>query len=707
MRQVSDPQQDVDVDMGALFGALWVQRLRIGLAVLLCTALAVLAVILLPKSYRGEARVIVEVGESVFTRAGNPEASTLDPEAVESQVALMTSTEVLKNLADRLNLAERDEFKPSSLPFLGGKGDLLERVRQHIRVYRVENSRVLVIEFTSGDPQLAADGANALAEEYVAAQAKAKADNNASAAAWLSPEIEALQERVRDAEAAIAAYRAENDIPSVRTDGTLAGQQLSDLSTELSRVRAAAADAAAKARSVSEALGRGEGAASLPSALNSPIVQNLQDRRAAVAGQIAELSSRLLDNHPRMRGLRRQLAQLDQQILSEARKAANALSADAETARIREQELSDRIAALKAESARVDEDEVGLRALQREASAQRDLLESYLARYRAAQSRKATDYQPVNARIFSRATVPTSPVFPKPVPIVAAAFAGSLLLAIVAVLLSELMSGRALRPTGAAVASDVERDDPDVDQRPAERVKVPRRTRPTPPAIAPAAADLSALAGEPSVAVATTAAEAVAVLARTGASRVVFVSPEGDGAAIVGIAIARAIADAGIRAVLVDLTEGSAASAPLLEGERATGIMDVLADKMTLSQVIHGDRYSELMVVPFGLADPAAAIRQIDRLPDILDGLDSVFDMVLIEAGPADAEGVGKLRSDDAEIMVSVIDAADDARPAARPATARGRLPQIHDRHMLGDHRRPRAAGRRGLTGLTCPGAFA
>ncbi|WP_114389275.1 GumC family protein [Notoacmeibacter marinus] len=648
MRQVSQHEQDVDVDMGALFGALWRNWLKILIAVLACTALAVFAVILLPKSYMGEARVIVETGESVFTRPNQSDRSALDTEAVESQVALVTSTEVLANVVERLDLAGREEFQPSSLlPFSEPDNDILSRVSEHVTVYRVANSRVIVIEFKSEDPDLAAAGANAVADEYIAVQARAKADSNASATAWLSPEIDELQKRVREAEAAVAAYRAEKDIPSVRTDGTLASQQLGDLSAELSRVRAEASDAAAQARSVREALSRGEGLDGLPAVLDSPAVQNLQERRAELASDIAELSARLLDNHPRMRGLRSQLSQLDQQIRTEARRAANALASEAETARLREQELSDRISSLKAESARVDEEEVGLRALEREASAQRDLLESYLARYRAAQSRDAGDYQPVDARIFSRATVPTSPVFPKPVPIVAATFVGSLLLAIVAVLIAELMSGRALRPTVLAAPHPV------VQQ--ASR----SRNGGDAPDLAPSHADIAPIAPEPEVAVATTADAMVAVLAKTGASRVVFVSPEGDGAAIVGLAIARALADAGIRAILFDLTENAAATRPSLDGETAIGIMDVLADKATLSQVVRGDCYSDLSIVPFGLTEPAEAIDQIDRLPDILDALEDVFDMVLVEAGSTDAAGLAQLRSQNAEIVVSVIEAAD------------------------------------------------
>src|SRR5690606_2697563 len=83
-----------------------------------------------------------------------------------------------------------------------------------------------------------------------------------------------------------------------------------------------------------------------------------------------------------------------------------------------------------------------------EAVAKRDLLESYLARYREALSRREGNYLPVDARVFSSATLPSSPYFPKPVPIVTAALAAALLVMVLLTLLRELFSGRAMRPAG-------------------------------------------------------------------------------------------------------------------------------------------------------------------------------------------------------------------------------------------------------------------
>ena len=89
-----------------------------------------------------------------------------------------------------------------------------------------------------------------------------------------------------------------------------------------------------------------------------------------------------------------------------------------------------------------------MRALEREANAQRELLESYMTRYREASSRRDGNYLPVDARIFSPATVPSEPYFPKPLPIAGAAFVASLLVMAIVTLLAGAVFGTRHAPGG-------------------------------------------------------------------------------------------------------------------------------------------------------------------------------------------------------------------------------------------------------------------
>jgi Mrp family chromosome partitioning ATPase len=141
-----------------------------------------------------------------------------------------------------------------------------------------------------------------------------------------------------------------------------------------------------------------------------------------------------------------------------------------------------------------------------------------------------------------------------------------------------------------------------------------------------------------------------------GASRAIFVSPEGDEAAAASVLVAREVADAGLRALLLDLTVSGAASTPMLESNSYPGVTNLLAAEAQFTDVIHVDLYSDCHVMPVGTADPERAMRAADRLPIILNSLTTAYDVVIVECGPADASSIRRLVTDGAEVLVSVIE---------------------------------------------------
>lgn len=459
-------QNDVDVDLAQLMRSVAANWWRIVAVSLIITALAFAAAWFATPKYRAETRLLIETRESVFTQPDQREQNRdpiFDQQGVQSQVEVITSTDLLKKVAADLDLARFDEFEATGnlsmlkqlMVLVGLSSDpnevppeerVLKAFREKLDVYVVDNSRVIVIEFSSSDPRRAAEVANSLADAYIGVQRAAKLQSNADATEWLGPEIEDLRQRVKDAEARVASYRSQSDLLIGQNNSVLSTQQLSELSSELSRVRANRAAAEATAESVRSALESGRSIENLPSVLESTLIQRLRERQIQLRADIADLSTTLLSNHPRIRALNSQLADLDQQIASEARKVLAGLENEAQTARFRERQLVADLNQLKAESARAGSDEVELRALEREAGAQRELLESYLTRFREASSRTDRNYLPADARIFSRAVTPSEPYFPKILPITAAAFIGSLLLMAIVTLLGELFSGRAMRP---------------------------------------------------------------------------------------------------------------------------------------------------------------------------------------------------------------------------------------------------------------------
>ncbi len=661
---------DVDVDLRRLFLSLAVRWKRILVIALAVTAVAFLLASIATPQYQAETRILIEPRESVFTRPQGEQGAQqpiLDEEGVTSQVEVIGSTDILKQVARKFDLASRAEFDEAIsmspitrlLVIAGLKNDpgeipaderVLKAFREKLKVYRVEKSRVIVIQFSSEDPKLSADVPNAIADAYLTVSRDAKLLSNADATQWLEPEIAKLTQRVKEAEAQVAQFRSQSDLMVGGNNTSLSTQQLAELSSELTRVRANRAAAEANAQSVRTILNSGGSLETLPEVLSSPLIQRLREKSVELKASVADLSTSLLDNHPRIRALRSQIADYDEQIRTEARSLLQGLTNEVNAAKAREAQLVADQNRLKAESSRVGEKEVELRALEREATAQRELLESYLTRYREAASRRDGNYLPADARIFSRAIVPGEPYFPKVMPITGAAFAGSLLLLAIATLLGELFSGRAFQPAGTMRRETV------------RQLAMPAYAEEEEGFPMLEAANQASRSGLGEIGV----RKAADMLISGGATRALFVSPEGDEAAASSVMVAREVADAGLRVILVDLTSSGAAARPMLDGAMLPGITNLLALEAQFADAIHEDLYSDCHIIPSGTANPVKAMRAVDRLPAIMESLSTVYDVVIIECGPANAASIRRLVSNGTEIMVSVIESAEKVAAARR-----------------------------------------
>ena len=459
-----------ELDLNALGRSIWRRkRWVIGLT-LLAAAIAFAAVNIIAPRYKSEARVLIETRENIFLR---PEADrttersgTVDQEAVTSQVQLVLSRGLALDVIRKLKLGEKPEFDPvlrgpstirTVLALTGLVKDpmsqtpeerVLKSYMDRLVAFQVDKSRVIAIEFESEDPELAARIVNAIADGFVVLQQAARQDQTREAALVLFREIEKLRLSVADAESKIEQYRATTNLMIGTNNTTLSSQQLGDVNAQVASARAQKSDAESKARIIREALKRGA-ATEVSDVMNSELLRRLSEQQVTLRAQLAEQSSTLLDQHPRIKELRAQIADLSRQIRSEAERLAIAFENDARAAADRLQSLSAMLDQLKKAAGSSNEQDVKLRALEREARSQRELLKSYLGKYREAMARDNIGASSPDARIISRGIVSSTPSWPKKVPTVLIASLGMFTLAVGFILTGQLMNGPLPAPASA------------------------------------------------------------------------------------------------------------------------------------------------------------------------------------------------------------------------------------------------------------------
>ena len=433
MARVNEPARGSEggVDGSALMRELLGRKRAILLPTLLAAVAALALVTLTPPRYSGVAKVLLENQESYLTKpdkATSDLGPTLDEAAVQSAAKSLATPDIARQAIEKLELDRRPEFHPSAFSrFIGtmlagsraGAYDdlVVETFMDRLSVFTIAHSRVLQIEFSSQDPQLAGLGANTVAELYLSQQADARRSEAKTAADWLSKRIEPLRAKVAELEAQADELRAQSGLLTGANGMTTPTQRLAELTTQIAAARAAQSAAHAKAQALSDMINSGRLEA-LPEAARDESLRRYIEARVAVKAEIAEASRTLLSNHPHMRELQGQLAGFDAEIRGAATKAVSAYRTDE---RIATDQIKDLEQAFNDQSravAATDGDAVKLQALELEAKAARDQLESYLQKYREAVARETTDAAAPNARVIETASAPANPSFPKRVPTV-------------------------------------------------------------------------------------------------------------------------------------------------------------------------------------------------------------------------------------------------------------------------------------------------
>lgn len=450
-----------DIDVATLGAALWRAKWRILALTIAAGIVTFVGLSLVRPLYTSEARILIQNNESVFMRPTNDEGGTerrvsLDEQAVQSQVQVLTSRDLILKAVEDLDLTDnaafaKDAGKPLLQRLLGRFGlngatpdsqdvRAANELAENLDVFQLSKSSVIAVEYTSGDPQLAAKIANEMADVYIAWQRNAKIEQTKDATAWLSAQIDVLRKQVAESEEAAEAFRSKMGLFEGSNNVTLKAQQLSELNTQVIQAKARKSEAEAKADLIKKLVAENQDIDSTPEVLNSTLVSALIQQRADMEYSLAEQSATLLPSHPRIRQLKAKIRDVNKQIHSEALKVVKSLENEATIASAREKSLSDSLRKAEDKSAGLGDAEVKLRALEREAKANRDLLESYLARYRDASARNDMGAVPAQASIVSRAHASVLPSFPKRGPFTLLAMAATALLSIAYVLARALIS---------------------------------------------------------------------------------------------------------------------------------------------------------------------------------------------------------------------------------------------------------------------------
>lgn len=439
-------EADGFIDLDRLLAAAKRQMRTVGLFGLAGLALGAVYLLFTPAVYTAATDILLDDSLTKFAedKADTPPAAQAES-MVLSEVEILKSAQLARAVVRAQHLQDNEAFlNPPVSPFAwvkstvkgvlrifssrpastgsaeeGRIGKAMAILRQNLDAQRVGRSYVISLSYSANDPKLAGAITRAYADAYLSDHLDANFDATQRATVWLQGRLDDLRQRSQDAALEVEKYRAANGLTA--TSGELVSdQQLSDLNKQLILAQADTANALARYNQFKSIVdGGSENAiknATVPiekgsSGTNTSVLTDLRTRYLNMAKREQDISARFGEDHPQAVALRREEADVTQQMFGELKRLTESYRNEYEVAKSREASLRTNVGDLSDQSSRSGQSGVELRGLEQKAQALATLYQSFLARYAEASQQRS--FPIAQARVISQAGDPVAASSPR------------------------------------------------------------------------------------------------------------------------------------------------------------------------------------------------------------------------------------------------------------------------------------------------------
>jgi capsular exopolysaccharide synthesis family protein len=576
-----------------------------------------------------------------------------DSSAIDSEIELLRSRALLGDLAAALGMVSSTDEAANQ--------QIINQLGWAIQVRRRGLTYVIEITGNAPDPQRAQAIANTYADVYIASQINDRVDTSERANSWLARRLAELREDVQAKESAAELFRIQSGLMAAQ-GSSLVEQQITNIQAQVLQAQADLAEREARLQQLRDLRASGAPIETIANAMDSGAIQALRDRESEIARRQSDLENRYLETHPSVQSVRAEREDIQRQIQAEIQRITGLLANEVDVARARlrtlQQSLDQATAALSNNSS----ESVRLRELEREATASREVYESYLQRYQ-----EIADQDELNtsdARLLAYAPMPTEPSSPRLRVALAIGIALGLLFGIAAGVAFEMFdqsvknadeietkTGYPAIASIPTISKNMMRQLPPQERHPAGYL-VGR----------PMSAFTEALRVLRTVIVYSRLDFSVKVVAVTSAL------PD-EGKTTISVCLARVAAMSGQRVVVVDCDLRKQSINDVIDIESDTGILQVLAGEAPWRSAIVQDPASDAHILPVAAAGfTPRDVFGSDAMSRLIADLRGAYDLVILDCAPILAVAETRVLVKQADTTVLVARAGKSAVGAVRTA---------------------------------------
>ncbi|MCA1469225.1 polysaccharide biosynthesis tyrosine autokinase [Bradyrhizobium sp. IC3195] len=625
-----------------------------------CVILALVYLFTAAPRYAATASMVIDTRKvQLFPQQSVVGDTAVTSAMVETQVEILKSENISLAVIRDLHLTDDPEFIGSGGGFIGAifntispsnrassefesTRKALGRFESSRTIRRLPLTYVMEIGFTSRDPAKAARIANAIADAYIVDELESKYQATRRASVWLQDRIRELRTQASTAQKAVVDFKTANNIVDTGK-GLMNQQQLAEVNSQLITGHTATAEAKARMDRINDILKQDIPDASVADALKNDTIVKLRGQYVDMASKESIWSNKYGRDHLAAVNLRTQMAEIKKNIIDELKRIQQSYKSDYDIALTREESIKASLNNLVSESQLTNQAQIQLRELESNAQSYQAMYDNFLQRY--MESVQQQSFPITEARVISAATAPLGKSSPKGTVVLLAALMGGLILSLGIAVARELTDNvfrttgqveevlgasciailPALNPAGVpsvlrgALGTKFlkQQDQPKLDllryvvDNPLSRFSEAMRTLKV-------AVDLNSIVRE---------------------NRVLAVTSTlpNEGKSTLSTNLAQLIAHSGARVVLVDADLRNPSLSRALVPDAQGGLVDLVAHKVQLDDVITFDPETKLAIVSAGTTSKLLHTNEIlasKPMRDFVTLLRSKYDYVVLDMPP-------------------------------------------------------------------------
>lgn len=399
---------------------------------------------LTPPKYRSTATLLIEEGsyrllsiEDEFGLRQQPYNTLYMDTIINTQINILRSRALARQVAERMNLLSRPEFRPKNdsksimesvknfvfLKWLTKQDDkspnnprlrdpyaeVIKKLHKGVDVAMIQNSKLVNLSFTCGSPFLAADIVNTFAEEFIVFSIEKRYATTQRASDFLSEQIADLRNDLAAKERELQQYGQEAEIFYLDENESSAVEKFADLNRAYTQAQINRINAEAKYRELNSLE-----IDSLPQFVDNKLIQDLKTEYTRLKNEYEEKSRVYKPSYPEMVKLKAKVESMQNELESEIQKAVEAANTEYRSAYQNEASLARLLDEQKETVGVMKSNAILYNSLKIEVENKRKLLNSLVERQNETYvSSRLSGLKSTNMSIIDEGAVPKDPVYPK------------------------------------------------------------------------------------------------------------------------------------------------------------------------------------------------------------------------------------------------------------------------------------------------------